>query len=408
MRKKRVCTRPGFAAGKKPTCVVAGGHLHSYWRCMYALLSTAKENNVMFGFARSSPAASKALYGCCLSAAPASAAYMAYSYVSHHQSEKSDEQKNAIINNEEQTAGGIRGFVASLFVTPIVHERELRHVVVPCGNVDFDVYLLGTNHRGRASRQDVQNVLELVHPDIIFVELCRGRQEILDDYEDSEYYVAAQYRSRQINNAQMKTPVLLLGDRPYRTGDLRWWESIESTTGRIATFLLWPFLLPFRARFMGHQHFIEERDTFMAYAMHKGCAYYVEQKADCQARAKLSKSKVVTARPEKKSLCGRFTSQTMSSARSLLIDTFFTAVCSVSGTHYDEKDDKPTRNPSLVAIVGASHLDGICSLLEDERGWPIEMMLEVCESERHPRNHQTTQNLARNVEEYDRASSPWI
>ena len=251
----------------------------------------------MFGFARSSAAASKALYGCCLSAVPASAAYMAYmySYVSHHQSEKSDEQKNAIINNEEQTAGGIRGFVASLFVTPIVHKRELRHVVVPCGNINFDVYLLGTNHRAGASRQEVQNVLELVHPDIIFVELCRGRQEILDDYEDSEYYVAAQYRSRQINNAQMKTPVLLLGDRPYRTGDLRWWESIESTTGRIATFLLWPFLLPFRARFMGHQHFIEERDTFMAYAMHKGCAYYVEQKADCQARAQLSKSKVVTA-----------------------------------------------------------------------------------------------------------------
>ena len=364
------------------------------------LFSTAKAIGIMFGFARSSAAASKALYGCCLSAVPASAAYMAYSY--------DEQKKSAIVNNEEQTGGGIRGFVASLFVAPIVHERELRHVVVPCGNVDFDVYLLGINHRARASRRDVQNVVELVHPDIIFVELCRGRQEILDDYEDSEYYVAAQYRSRQINNTEMKTPVLLLGARPYRTGDLRWWESIESTTGRIATFLLWPFLLPFRARFMGHQHFIEERDTFMAYAMHKGCAYYVEQKADCQARAQLSKSKVVTARPEKKSLCGRFTSQTMSSARSLLIDSFFTAACSLSGTHYDEKDDKPSRNPSLVAIVGASHLDGICSLLEDERGWPIEMMLEVCESERHPRNHQTTQNLARNVEEYDRASSPWI
>ena len=367
----------------------------------------------MFGFVRSSAAASKALYGCCLSAVPASAAYMAYSYVSHHQSEKSDEQqqKSAIVNNEEQTGGGIRGFVASLFVTPIVHERELRHVVVPCGNVDFDVYLLGTNHRARASRQDVQNVLELVHPDIIFVELCRDRQEILDDCEDSEYHVAALYRSRQINNTQMKTPVLLLGDRPYRTGDLRWWESIESTTGRIATFLLWPFLLPFRARFMGHQHFIEERDTFMAYAMHKGCAYYVEQKADCQARAKLSElAKAVTATPKKKSLCGRFTSQTTtSSARSLLIDTFFTAACSLSGTHrYDENDDKPTRNPSLVAIVGASHLDGICSLLEAERVWPIEMMLEVCESERHPRDSQETQGLARNVEEYDRANSPWI
>ena len=368
----------------------------------------------MFGFARSSAAASKALYGCYLSVIPASAAYMAYSYVSHDQSEKYDEQqKSAIVNNEEQTGGGIRGFVASLFVAPIVHKRELRHVVVPCGNVDFDVYLLGTNHRARASRQDVQNILELVHPDIIFVELCRDREEILDDdtHEDSEFYVAAQYRSRQINNAQMKTPVLLLGDRPYRTGDLRWWESIESTTGRIAAFLLWPFLLPFRGRFMGHQHYIEERDTFMAYAMHKGCAYYVEQKADCQARAKLSElTKAVPVTLKKKSLCGRFTSQTtMSSARSLLIDTFFTDVCSVSGTHrYDEKDDKPTRNPSLVAIVGASHLDGICSLLEDERVWPIEMMLDVCESKRNPRNSKVTQGLARDVEEYDRASSPWI
>ena len=358
----------------------------------------------MFGFARSSAAASKALYGFCLSIIPASAACVAY--VSHHQKEESEQ--GAIVNDEKQTSG-ICGFVTSLFVAPFVHKREIRHIVVPCGNIDFDVYLLGTNHRTQASRQDVQNVLDLIHPDIIFVELCRDREEILDNdsYEDSEYYVAAQYRSQQINDTQMKTPVLLLGDRPYRTGDLRWWESIESTTGRIATFLLWPFLLPFRARFMGHRHYIEERDTFMAYALHKGCVYYVEQKADFQARAKLLESKAVTATTEKKSLCGRFTSQMMSSTRSPLINTFFTAACSVSGTHHDDKNDKPKRNPSLVAIVGASHLDGICSLLRNERAWPIEMMLEVCESERHPRSHSHTQGLARDVEEYDRASSPW-
>lgn len=30
-------------------------------------------------------------------------------------------------------------------------EREVRHITVPCGEVDFDVYVLGTNHRTRRS-----------------------------------------------------------------------------------------------------------------------------------------------------------------------------------------------------------------------------------------------------------------
>lgn len=320
---------------------------------------------------------------------------MACEHVSH----QNDSDQSAIANGEKQT-GGIRGFVSSLFAAPFVHERELRHIVVPCGNTDFDVYLLGTNHRALASRQDVTNVLELVKPDIIFVELCRDREEILDSdlYEDSEYYSAAQYRCQQMEKfPSMPTSMLILGDRPYRTGDLRWWESIESTTGRIATFLLWPFLLPFRARFMGHTFYIEERDTFMAYTLHKGCVYYVEQNTKGQARSEQSETKVAAVTAERKTLCSKFFSHT-SSTRSSPVNAYFTDACSV--TRDDISVDKPTRNPSLVAIIGASHLDGICSLLENERDWPIEMMLEVCESERHPRDSKRTQDLARDVEEY--------
>ena len=38
-------------------------------------------------------------------------------------------------------------------------------------------------------------------------------------------------------------------------------ETVPCSIPTAATFLLWPFLLPFRARFMGHRHYIEERET---------------------------------------------------------------------------------------------------------------------------------------------------
>lgn len=43
-----------------------------------------------------------------------------------------------------------------------------------------DIYLLGTAHVSNNSCQDVKLLLEFVHPDVIFVELCEGRIALLD------------------------------------------------------------------------------------------------------------------------------------------------------------------------------------------------------------------------------------
>ena len=162
-----------------------------------------------------------------------------------------------------------------------MRKRELRHVTLSCGGIGFDIYVLGTNHQTARSNKDVKRLLNLVRPDVIFVELCRGREEMLYDesYDKSEYYTAAEYRrgEQAKTDKQAKVPFLMLGDRPVRVSDQRWFEGIKSAANRIAACLVWPFILPMRDRLWGHEILISERDTFMAYELHKSCAYYIEQ-----------------------------------------------------------------------------------------------------------------------------------
>lgn len=291
---------------------------------------------------------------------------------------------------------------SSFFETPIVHRREMRHVVLPCGNVSFDIYLLGTNHRTQRSKQDTQQLLTLVKPDVIFVELCRGREEMLFDeiYKESEYYTAAEYRREKEAATQESTPFLLLGDRPTRLSDLRWWESLETSAGQIVTFLLWPFLMPFRESLWGHKILIQERDTFLAYELHKGCAYYIDQKDKDEARSDVESS-LGTNTNNSSSICNQLRAS-MNSAKdtSRTLDAFYQETCFRSAHNY--KFEEPNQNPSIVVIIGSSHLDGVCALLENERIWPREMMLQVVETERYSRNHPYTKSIVTNVEEYDR------
>jgi len=97
-----------------------------------------------------------------------------------------------------------------------------------------------------------------------------------DAYAESEYYAAAEYRREEMADVCRTTPILLLGDRPYRVSDLRWWEGL-SVVGRLSTFLAWPFLLPFRPRLWGYESLINKRDTFMTHELHKGSAYYINE-----------------------------------------------------------------------------------------------------------------------------------
>eukprot|EP00957_Ditylum_brightwellii_P038294 2895473-Ditylum_brightwellii.AAC.1 len=55
--------------------------------------------------------------------------------------------------------------IARFTETPVDKKRELRHIVVPCNDSNFDIYVLGTNHRTSHSNQDVTKLLNVVRPD---------------------------------------------------------------------------------------------------------------------------------------------------------------------------------------------------------------------------------------------------
>jgi len=279
------------------------------------------------------------------------------------------------------------------FEIPVDRERELRRVTVPCGNVDFDIFVLGTNHRTLRSSQDVKKLLTLVRPDVIFVELCRDREEMLHDetYAESEYYTAAKYRRGEQVHERRKTPFLLLGDRPTCVSDLRWWEGLETVAGRIFTFFLWPFILPVRDRLWGHKILIQERDTFMAYKLQKSCAYYIEQEAETEVDDSINGPEMGT--------CAQIKALKTERKSSITLNSFFQETCL---DFHSEVVKEPKQNPSIVAIIGSNHLDGVCALLENERVWSPEMMLQVVETERYTRNHPYTLGITNDIEEYDR------
>jgi len=295
--------------------------------------------------------------------------------------------------------------ILPFFATPIIHKRELRHVVVPCGTINFDVYILGCNHRTIRSSDDVSKLLQLVKPDVIFVELCRSREEILYDevYNKSEYYAAATYRRDQ-GDMQQKIPLLMLGDRPLRISDRRWYDSLETVASQITSYLIWPFIMPFRDRLWGHEILINERDTFMAYELQKCLSYHTSEEEDTNARRLALEVPVAASlhsaiNSDKRSTCTRLLELRRAQTSSITLNAYFQAMCGILPII---KSKESRRQPSVVAIIGSNHLDGVCKLLENEKIWSSKVLSDVVSTERHNENHPYTMGIVNDVEEYDR------
>ena len=314
----------------------------------------------------------------------------------------------------------------AFFTIPLPQKRELRHIIVPLrGRINFDVYVLGTNHCTLRSTNDVKKLLQLVKPNLIFVELCRDREEMLHDetYSSSEYYAAAEYRrgeqqsqSQSDDKTTQKMPFMIMGDRPYHVSDQRWWEGLETLSYRIITYLLWPFILPLRDRLWGRTILIDERDTFMAYEIHKCCGYYIDEQQQQQQQTEVVgvREKDLTnnnnTEGDMKSTCTRLTELRRKQNSSLTLNDYFQAMCldnipsfNKELANNDNNESKlQLQRPSIVAIIGSNHLDGVCQLLENERIWSPEILLDVVYTARYPKAHIYTQGIVHNVEEYDR------
>ena len=295
--------------------------------------------------------------------------------------------------------------ILPFFATPIIHKRELRHVIVPCGAVNFDVYILGCNHRTTRSSADVSKLLQLVKPDVIFVELCRSREEMLydEEYKKSEYYAAASYRREQ-GDTKEKIPLMMLGDRPLRISDRRWYDSLETVASQITSYLIWPFIMPFRDRLWGYEILINERDIFMAYELEKCLAYFTSEEEDINERRLALEVPVATLHSsidsDKRSICTRLMGLRKEQTSSITLNAYFQAMCGILPIIRSKESSR--RQPSVVAIIGSNHLDGVCKLLENEKTWSSKVLSDVVSTERYSENHPYTIGIVNDVEEYDR------
>ncbi|CAB9498550.1 TraB domain-containing protein [Seminavis robusta] len=62
--------------------------------------------------------------------------------------------------------------------------KTLQRICVPYQNHVAEIYLLGTAHVSNDSSRDVKLLLETLHPDVIFVELCEQRTALMEDPPD--------------------------------------------------------------------------------------------------------------------------------------------------------------------------------------------------------------------------------
>jgi len=150
----------------------------------------------------------------------------------------------------------------------------------------------------------------------------------------------------------------------------------------------------------------------MAYGLHKSCAYYMDQQSQAKNGSKILSLKKPDNDVEKLSMAGMNTTCAQLQAlkreqkSSITLNKFFHESCLDSPPSREKKDSTETtktkKNPAIVAIIGSNHLEGVCTLLENERVWSPEMMLQVVETERYTRDHPYTLGIVNHVEEYDR------
>ena len=273
------------------------------------------------------------------------------------------------------------------------------HLTIPQPNINS----IGTEHQTIRSKNDVTKLLNLVRPNLIFVELCRGREEILynESYNKSEYYAAAEYRREEQAKERQVMPYLILGDRPYHVSDLRWWEGLETVAQKVISYIVWPFIMPLRDRLWGHTILIDERDTFMAYEIHKSCAYYIEEQQQQRQQMTQTKESNNIIDSNRGSTCTRLLALKRAKQSSVTLNAYYETMCHLGDYSNNEAKEEP-KQPSIVAIIGSSHLDGVCDLLKNERLWPSHIQMNLVHTERYSKSHPYTRGIVNDVEEYDR------
>jgi pheromone shutdown protein TraB len=134
----------------------------------------------------------------------------------------------------------------------------------------------------------------------------------------------------------------------------------------------------------------------MAYELHKSCAYYIEQQHEQNANETSANN---TATRDRMSICTELVAMNRAQKSSLTLDAFLQSTC--LDTSLSNNKEQP-KQPSVIAIIGSNHLEGVCKLLENERVWSHRALSEVVETIRYPRNNAYTLEIVDGVEEYDR------
>ena len=297
---------------------------------------------------------------------------------------------------------------------PLSSRRTLERIQVPLtSNTKVTVYLLGTSHISNDSSADVRVLLNSTHPQIVFLELCNQRINMLvpsslaegnhrhdvvdsvngtgsddnhtnrtasnakfwdrvkmvqqtsgmpksvamgtilltqvqDDYANSlgvdlggEFQVAWEY-------CQVNRPICILGDRPLRITLLRAWESL-SWWGKVRCLvsLLWSSL---------QKPNPEELREWMQKILLGGTDILTESMAELQKSFPTLERVILKER-----------------------DAYL--ACKIFQTcRYLNHSE----NHTMVAIVGAGHVQGICKWLTDGNGnTPEEILSEIVQTKRH-------------------------
>ena len=94
---------------------------------------------------------------------------------------------------------------------PLCHKsnRTLQRISIPYQDQTAEIYLLGTAHVSNDSSRDVKLLLQSLHPDVIFVELCDQRTSLMEDPPE----VLQQMKYNQTNHNSNQTTVPTFWDK---------------------------------------------------------------------------------------------------------------------------------------------------------------------------------------------------
>ena len=161
----------------------------------------------------------------------------------------------------------------------------------------------------------------------------------------------------------------------------------------------------FRDRLWGYDILINERDIFMAYELQKCLSYHTSEEEDTKVRRLALEVPVAASLhssidSDKRSTCTRLIGLRKEQASSITLNAYSQMAC--LGILPIKTKESSRRQPSVVAIIGSNHLDGVCKLLENEKTWSSKVLSDVVSTERYSENHPYTMGIVNDVEEYDR------